>query len=104
MLNLNSNSDIGFYCILFRETRDINQLDPNTNLPHLFVIIMSEKKEKDDLLPAGRRSRKMTGTGPDGPVRMKKEVGPMAATMIILGAIIGSGIYVSPTGNYISII
>ena len=65
---------------------------------------MSEKKEKDDMLPMGRRSRKMTGTGPDGPVRMKKEVGPMAATMIILGAIIGSGIYVSPTGNYKSIL
>jgi len=59
---------------------------------------MSEKTEKDDFIPDARRSRKMTGTGPDGPVRMKKEVGPMAATMIILGAIIGSGIYVSPTG------
>ena len=62
---------------------------------------MSEKKENDDLIQEARRTRKMTGTGPDGPVRMKKEVGPMAATMIILGAIIGSGIYVSPTGNYI---
>ena len=62
---------------------------------------MSEKNEKDDLIPEPRRTRKMTGTGPEGPVRMKKEVGPMAATMIILGAIIGSGIYVSPTGNYI---
>ena len=62
---------------------------------------MSEKKLKDDdFIPAARRSRKLTGTGPDGPVRMKKEVGPMAATMIILGAIIGSGIYVSPTGKF----
>ena len=35
----------------------------------------------------------------DGAVRMKREVGPLAAVMIILGAIIGSGIYVSPTGK-----
>lgn len=40
------------------------------------------------------------GGGDDGgAVRMKREVGPLAAVMIILGAIIGSGIYVSPTGK-----
>ena len=32
-------------------------------------------------------------------VRMKREIGPIAATMIIVGAIIGSGIYVSPIGK-----
>ena len=31
-------------------------------------------------------------------VRMGRTVGPMGATMIIVGAIIGSGIYISPTG------
>ena len=43
----------------------------------------------------------MTKDGGDdgGAVRMKREVGPLAAVMIILGAIIGSGIYVSPTGK-----
>lgn len=39
-----------------------------------------------------------------GAVRMKREVGPLAAVMIILGAIIGSGIYVSPTGKNRNII
>ena len=34
-------------------------------------------------------------------VRMKREIGPIAATMIIVGAIIGSGIYVSPIGKTI---
>ena len=31
-------------------------------------------------------------------VRMERTVGPMAAVMVIVGAIIGSGIYISPTG------
>ena len=37
----------------------------------------------------------------EGAVKMKREVGPVAAVMIILGAIIGSGIYVSPKGTYL---
>ena len=36
---------------------------------------------------------------PENGIQLKREIGPVAATMIIVGAIIGSGIYVSPIGK-----